>query len=147
VVKLLRPDMVNFIGSSTLGKLRNAEPALRYGRLYFREVSQNGHDFGQSAGKGGIVAFSRVLYSREVLIVANTSTTSTFTGFVVMDVDINRGLTAMLVAYSNFHTPGNGAVQIAPADFYDGQTKIGSAETACLFVILAPMEIQVIIPA
>ena len=33
-----------------LGRLRQSEPALAYGRLYFREVSGNGTDFGHSSG-------------------------------------------------------------------------------------------------
>ena len=34
-----------------------------------REVSGNGQDFGHSAGRGGVVAFSRILADREVTVV------------------------------------------------------------------------------
>src|SRR5580658_1252441 len=104
---------------AALGKLRNAETTLQYGRIYFREVSGNGQDFGQSAGVGGILALSRILYDREVLIAANTSTTSEFSGWAVMDVDINRSQPTMTVAYSNFNTAGTSNVQsISNANFY-----------------------------
>ena len=38
------------------------EPPLRYGRLYFREVSGNGVDFGYSSGRAGWSRF-RVFWS------------------------------------------------------------------------------------
>jgi glycosidase len=130
-----------------LGKLRSTETALQYGRLYFREISGNGQDFGQSNGVGGILAFSRILYDREVLVAANTNTTAAFTGFILMDIDINRSKPSMNVAYSNMDTTGTGTVQlITAANFYDGATITGSGDTAALFVRLAPMEVQVLTP-
>ncbi len=130
-----------------LGKLRNAETTLQYGRLYFREVSGNGQDFGQSGGVGGILAFSRILYDREVLIVANTSTTNEFAGWAIMDVDINRARPLMTVAYSNFNTSGSSDVQIiSNANFYTG-TQVTSGQTAALYIKLAPMEVQILTPS
>jgi glycosidase len=131
-----------------IGHLRTTETALQYGRLYFREVSGNGQDFGQSGGFGGIISFSRILYDREVLIVANTSTNTIFSGFVLMDIDINRSKLAMSVSYSNLGTTGTGNVQIiTAANFYSGSTLTGTADTAALYVSLAPMEVQVLTPA
>ena len=49
----------------TLASLRANELPLCYGRLYFREISGNGTDFGHSSGVGGVIAFSRVLVDRE----------------------------------------------------------------------------------
>ena len=62
----------------TLSRLREEQPALRFGRLYFRQVSANGRDFGYSSGTGGLVAFSRVVSDVEVLVVANTNTADSF---------------------------------------------------------------------
>jgi glycosidase len=136
-----------YINISQLGKLRNKETALQYGRLYFREISGNGLDFGQSSGIGGILAFSRILYDREILIVANTSTTNPFAGYALMDIDINRSKSAMTVAYSNLGTPGISNVQIiTSANFYQGSVWIGAADTAAIYVRLAPMEVQVLTP-
>jgi len=39
--------------------------------------------FGLSQGVGGVLAFSRVLFNREILVVANTSTSTSFPGFVL----------------------------------------------------------------
>jgi glycosidase len=135
-----------YIGITTLGGLRNTDPTLRYGRLYFRQVSGNGRDFGQSAGIGGILAFSRILYDREVLIVANTSTTDIFEGWAVMDIDINRAQPAMTVTYSNLNTTGTSNVRIiAGANFYNG-TQVTTGQTAALYIKLAPMEVQILTP-
>lgn len=136
-----------YLQIASLGQLRASETALQYGRLYFREVSGNGKDFGQSGGIGGIIAFSRILFNREILTAANTSTTSPFEGFIVMDLDINWSTPAMTVAYSNLNTPGTGSVQIIEnANFYNGPTLTGSGDTAALFVKLAPMEVQILTP-
>jgi hypothetical protein len=117
---------------------------LKYGRLYFREVSGNGKDFGFSAGLGGVVAFSRVLFDREIIIIANTNNSNPFTGFVVMDLDINRANPDVKVAYSNIGTVQEGTVQITIATFY-GDT-ITTAEAAILSVKLAPREVQILTP-
>jgi glycosidase len=140
------PTNVFYTNIATLGKLRTTDTALQYGRLYFREVSGNGLDFGQSNGIGGVLAFSRILYDREVLIVANTSTTNEFAGWAVMDVDINRSQPAMTVAYSNFNTAGTSNVQsISNANFYSG-AQITTSQTAALYIKLAPMEVQILTP-
>jgi glycosidase len=131
-----------------LAGLRRDEPALRYGRLYFREVSGNGQDFGQSRGVGGVLAFSRILGDREVLVVANTNHDQPFAGFVVVDSDLSRQARAMRVAYSNLDTAGTGTVQLLPqARFHKDDGSISAAPTAALLVILAPMEIQVLVPS
>lgn len=131
-----------------LGNLRKSEPALRYGRLYFREISANCKDFGHSEGIGGILAFSRVLAEVEVLLVANTNPREPFEGYVIVDIDINRNAPPIKVAYSNMGTTGQGAAGIIDqATFYDGETKIGKGEAAALFVKLAPMEVQILVPA
>jgi glycosidase len=134
-----------FAHVQALSTLRANEPALRYGRFYFREVSANRLDFGHSFGAGGIVAFSRILVDREVLIIANTGAQQ-FAGSVIVDRDINSIPRQMQVAYSNQGTTGTGIVrQMQSANFYkDGQMTSGPA--AALDVILAPREVQVLAP-
>jgi glycosidase len=72
-----------------LAQLRNTQPALRYGRQYFRPCSGNGRDFGHSPFPGGIIAFSRILNDRELLVVANTSTHATSTVHIVVDDNLH----------------------------------------------------------
>ena len=125
--------------------LRTSTPALRYGRLYFREVSQDGYNFGQSFGVGGLIAFSRILCDTEVVVVANTSTTSVFKGFVLVDLDINRDLGVYSVAYSNLGTAGSGNVLSKTGLVLDGPQPTQPTSIACLYVILQPMEVQILI--
>jgi glycosidase len=68
-----------------LGQLRREQPVLRYGRLYFRPCSGNGVDFGYSSYNGGILAYSRILDDRELLVIANTNTQESITVHVVVD--------------------------------------------------------------
>jgi glycosidase len=129
-----------------LARVRAAEPALRYGRQYFRQVSGNNHSFGFSNLVGGVIAFSRILAYREVLVVANTNTSSQWTGWALVDARINDDDTPFEVIYSNLGTVGSGMPASGGVRFYrrDGSSHDGWARR--LFVKLAPMEIQMLAP-
>jgi glycosidase len=128
-----------------LSDLRDREPTLRYGRLYFREVAVQGNDFGHSFGAGGVVAFSRILVDREVVVIANTGSL-TFTGAVIVDRDINATPPQMTIAHSNRGTSETRTVRkIAAANFFrDGQVTTGPA--TALDVVLKASEVQVWTP-
>jgi glycosidase len=51
--------------------VRATQPALRYGRQYFREISGNGVDFGYPLDGQCTLAWSRVLDTEEILVAAN----------------------------------------------------------------------------
>ena len=129
-----------------LSQLRASEPPLLYGRFYFREVSGNGTDFGHSSGEGGVVAFSRILVDREVLVVANTHSTQSFTGFVLVDRDINATPRTMKVAYSNRGGQGSPVVQFIPSARFHSASGISTGPAAALPVSLKPGEAQVLAP-
>ena len=135
-----------FAQVQALARLRESEPPLRYGRLYFREVSGNGEDFGHSSGQGGIIAFSRILVDREVVTVANTGS-QPFSGAVIVDRDIHATPHQMRVAYSNRATTGSGTVRRIQNAKFHGNGQVTSATAAALDVILAPGEAQVLVPA
>ena len=122
------------------------EPPLAYGRLYFREVSGNGVDFGHSLGAGGLVAFSRILVDREVLVVANTGGRS-FSGVVVIDRDLNAAPRELRIAYSNHGTSGKATVAVLPAARFHHDGQITTGHTAALAVALKANEVQVLAPA
>lgn len=128
-----------------LSDLKDREPALRYGRLYFREVAAHGNDFGHSFGAGGVIAFSRVLVDREVVVVANTGSL-TFSGAVIVDGDINATPRQMTIAHSNRGESGTRTVRRIPSAsfFHDGPVTTGSA--AALDVVLKASEVQVWTP-
>jgi glycosidase len=138
------PKHPNYQIIKALSALRQGEPALSYGRFYFREVSGNGTDFGHSSGNGGIVAFSRILAEREVLVVANTSTTTDFSGSVLVDRDLNATPRQMGVVFSNMNRTGTGTVQhIAAARFFQGGS-VSTAAAAALPVLVKAGEIQIL---
>src|SRR5262245_184161 len=72
-----------------LAGLRAAQPALRYGREYFRPISGDGAHFGTSPFASGVLAFSRILNDREVVVVANTSVAQDWSGEVLVDFALN----------------------------------------------------------
>jgi glycosidase len=134
-----------------LAEVREEEAPLRYGRLYFRHVSGNGVDFGMPAGKNGILAFSRTLAGREVLIVANTEGNATrpeWRGRVLVDLDLNETPQTYRVAFSNKATDGTGTVAVTSnAVFWSDAGQPGApARAASLFVALGPGEVQILVP-
>jgi len=133
-----------FLEIRQLAALRSGEPALRYGRLYFRRISQNGKDFGFSYGAGGVVAFSRILANREVLVVANTNREHTFAGHVLVDTDLNRQPHPYLLAHSNLQAQRPGEIERIPAaNLYDENVIVMTEDSAAIRVELAPMEVQI----
>lgn len=139
-------DSQNFFYTQikALSKLREEQPALRFGRLYFRQVSGNSQDFGYSSGCGGVVALSRVLGDVEVLVVANTNTLQRFDGLVLQDFDLNRSPRQMQIAYSNLGTAGSRTTrQILDARLFSGGQLEGTGDVAVLSIALAPMEVQI----
>jgi glycosidase len=130
-----------------LSRLREEQPALRFGRIYFRQISGNRRDFGDSSGMGGLVAFSRVLSNIEVLVVANTNTQTAFDGLVLQDPYLNRVPRRMRVAYSNLGNTGSATVRtIYSARFFSKDQPPGAGDAYALPVELAPMEVKVWVP-
>jgi glycosidase len=118
---------------AALSALRNAQPALRYGRQYYRELTGNGTDFGYSAVAPGILAYSRILNDEEILVVANANQNGPP---VQVDVVVDRNLTApprlLQVLFSNL----TGAAEPGPAAWVAGRSVVP--------VTLRPMEAQVL---
>jgi glycosidase len=88
-----------------LTRLRAENPALRFGRQYFRECSGNGVDFGYSPYPGGVLAFSRILNDREVLVAANASAVQSAQVHVVVDSNLSAAGKAWTVLFSTHPQP------------------------------------------
>ncbi|HEX3852402.1 MAG TPA: hypothetical protein VHW01_15640, partial [Polyangiaceae bacterium] len=58
--------------ASIAGVVQSSEP-LRFGRIYYRQISGNSQDFGFPFGNASTLAFSRLLYGQEVLVAYNVS--------------------------------------------------------------------------
>lgn len=131
-----------------LARLRAAEPALRYGRFYFRPISGDGQHFGISTFPQGILAFSRILVDQEVVVAANCSPSDTRTFDVIVDITLNHPGDRFLVRYSNkpdvqdpqpVQDKAAGAVSVQEVN---GST--GSGPLRSIRVTLAPLEVQII---
>ncbi len=128
-----------------LATLRAAEPALRYGRFYFRQLSGDGVHFGISSFRGGILAFSRILNRREIVVIVNTSTSFTFSGEVIIDAALHASGSTLSVLYSNLGSApafAVGTTGLAQIQQDDGSTAPGPARVVTL--TLAPMQISIL---
>lgn len=131
-----------------ISSVRNTQPALRYGRQYFRPLSGDGVTFGISPFSPGVLAFSRILNDQEVVIVANTQTNGGFSGEVIVDAVLNPEQATYTILYSNHEQPqlpgpvstkSGGNVTITEEK---GSVTHGPARV--LPVRLHPMEVQVL---
>ncbi len=71
-----------------IAEIRQSEPALRYGRQYFREISGNGLDFGHPLDGECTLAYSRILDSTEILIAMNLDTKQR-NDFLTVDINLS----------------------------------------------------------
>lgn len=57
-----------------IADIRAAEPTLKFGRMYFREISSDGENFGRPWGPQTTLAYSRVLAADEMVMALNLTT-------------------------------------------------------------------------
>ena len=127
-------------------RVRSEQPALRYGRFYFRPLSGNGVQFGVSPYAGGVLAFSRILNDQEVVVVANTSSAARFAGWIVVDSNLSPAGTQFDILLSNQAAPLAPAPvsTSGPADIHEVDGSVSGGPTCMVAVDLAPMEIQIL---
>jgi glycosidase len=127
-----------------LAEIRDTQPALRYGRLYFRPISGDGVHFGASPFAPGVLAFSRILNNREVLVVANANTQEDFQGHVLIDLFINYdGEQFRVLNDSSASAPGPVEIRSGlEIREIDGGITTGPARM--IRMSLRPMEVQIL---
>jgi len=77
--------------------MRTTEP-LRFGRMYFRQISGDGTHFGFPYGTTYTLAFSRILHGREVLVAYNVSDQNR-SDCVIVDASIHKAYDEMRFLY------------------------------------------------
>ncbi len=87
--------------------VNHTQNALRFGRMYFREISGDGVDFGPPLGHPCTLAFSRILANVEVLVAYNTSTTDARSDGVIVDGALHRAGDRLSYLYG-----GEGEVEV-----------------------------------
>lgn len=131
-----------------IAQVRAHQPALRYGRQYFRQLSGNGRDFAVSSFTPGVISFSRILDAHEVLMVANTAEQGDFQGEVIVDRDLNRDDGSFRILFSNIRAPtAPGTLRTAPQGSVsirelDGSITTGPARV--LPITIQPLEMQIL---
>lgn len=125
--------------------IRRTIPALRFGRQYLREISDDGVGFGLPDFIGGkdrlaerlvsIIAWSRVLAEAEVVCAINTDADAERTTWVRIDDVLNQRVAAYEYRYSS--EPDRTGTTTVVAD-RDGAPAIRVTVPAAGFVILVP---------
>jgi glycosidase len=127
-----------------LSRIRGSEPALRYGRLYFRPISGDGISFGLSPFAPGVLAFSRILNDREVLVVANARTDAQFDGHVLVDFFLNQDGQRLRI----LNDPGAfaaGPVETrAGLNIREPDGRVSAGPARMVRVSVAPMSVQIL---
>lgn len=129
-----------------LTRVRNMQPALRYGRFYFRPISGDGFHFGISTTPSGVLAFSRILNDQEAVVIANTSTTSDFVGVVIVDSHLELVGTQFQILFSNQTTPTvpQPVRSTGPAEIHEVDGSVSTGPALVVPVTLRPMEVQIL---
>ena len=133
-----------FVVLRDIAKARAENPALRYGRQYFRPVSGDQKTFGPSQFVPGVLAFSRILNESETVVVANTNLNSGLDLSVLVDAVLNPKGASFVTLYSSTGTDQTCAVgEIADAAVNDGGTSHGTVHA--IRVSLAPGEARILV--
>jgi glycosidase len=125
---LLNPECVIYQEIAKIAAVMRATPALRFGRMYFRQISGDGVHFGVPFGTTYTLAFSRIVYGTEVLVAYNVSDQPR-NDSIIVDASLHKAGDAMSFLFGG---PGGVPVQQSP----DG--------TAFVTLQLAPQQFVVL---
>jgi glycosidase len=86
---LLNTNCAIYKEIAKVAAVARAKPPLRFGRMYFRQISGDGQHFGLPYGSTYTLAFSRLLYGREILVAYNADANNR-SDCVVVDADLHK---------------------------------------------------------
>jgi alpha-amylase len=122
---VLNPNCTIYQEIAKIAQVMRSNEELRFGRMYFRQISGNGIDFGFPYGTDYTLAFSRMLYGSEVLVAYNVSGQPR-NDCVIVDASLHRPNDRMVFLYGASGTvpvtqASSGAryvrLQLAPRQF------------------------------
>ncbi len=85
----LNPDCHIYQEIAKIARVNRDLPALRFGRMFFREVSSDGTRFELPESHPCTLAFSRILAKEEVLVAYNTSSTERRRDAIIIDAALH----------------------------------------------------------
>jgi glycosidase len=130
-----------------LSAIRASQPALRYGRLYFRPLSGDQVHFGVSSFAPGVLAFSRILNNQELVVVTNANTQGGFQGHVLVDRFLHQEGDTFRVLNNPAATPPGQVVLRSNLEIQEVGGGISSGPAQMIQVNLQPMEAQILAKA
>ncbi len=105
-----------YLELSKVLKLRKAEPALRRGRQYLRQISGDGINFGLPCMIGAqirsVVPWSRLFNDEELLLAVNTDPDRDSAAWVTIDASLHQAGEQLTCMYSTAGAQLNKAVQV-----------------------------------
>ncbi|HLG77859.1 MAG TPA: alpha-amylase family glycosyl hydrolase [Ktedonobacteraceae bacterium] len=84
------PDCTIYQEIAKIAHISQSNQALRFGRMYFRQVSGDGGTFDFPQSQPCTLAFARVLAYEEVLVAYNTSSTESRRDYVIVDSTLHK---------------------------------------------------------
>lgn len=112
-----------------IAQVMQTTPTLRFGRMYFRQISGDGVHFGFPFGFTYTLAFSRILYGRETLVAYNVAA-SPRADAIVVDASLHQAGDTLRYLYGG---TGTVAVERAPDGTAFGRVPLAPHQ----FVVLA----------
>jgi glycosidase len=106
---LLNPNCNIYQEIAKIAAVMRANEPLRFGRIYFRQISGDGEHFGWPFGSSYTLAFSRVLYPSEILVAYNVDGNPR-NDCVIVDAELHADGSSMQFLYG-----GAGAVPVRTA--------------------------------
>jgi glycosidase len=125
---LLNTDCTIYQEIAKIAQVMRSQAPLRFGRMYFRQISGDGQHFGFPYGTDYTLAFSRLLYPDEILIAYNVSSAPR-KDYVVVDSSCHPAGDRLTYLYG-----GTGNVPVVPAA--DGTCSVQLSLNSHQFCIL-----------
>ena len=98
---LLNQQSAIYKAIASIAQFRKESNVLKFGRMFMRESSKDGVHFHLPECNKCILAFSRILYDKEILFVYNTSMSDAKEEYILIDYLLNRTHKWMTQVYGN----------------------------------------------
>lgn len=129
---LLNRESLIYKSIAAIANFRKGSSVLKFGRMFMRETSRDGGHFHMPECNKCTLAFSRLLYNKEVLFIYNSSTDEQREEYILIDYRMNSSYTWMEPVYG-----------------YTDKVKILHLENhgnpiCCIKLSLAPMQLVIL---
>lgn len=101
---LLNPNSLIYKSIAAIAAIRKASPVLKFGRMFIREISGGTRRFHLPECEECTLAFSRILFKEEILVVFNSSVSAVKKESVLIDFELNKNRTSMDCLYGGLES-------------------------------------------